>query len=189
MAIAQNPRFTEELLGRAKPVKLLMLDCDGVLTDGKIYFLPNPAGGLFETKSFHTQDGIAYKWARENGIDTGIISGRASPAVEERARTAGMKYLYEGSTEKAPLFEEVLQKSGLSTEQIAYVGDDLTDVPILKRVGLAVAPKNARDEVKARVHLVSNRDGGQGVVRDVMELILTAQGRWEHVLAHYGLTD
>ena len=107
--------------------------------------------------------------------------------MEERARTAGMKYLYEGNTEKAPLFDEVLEKSGLPPEHIAYVGDDLTDVPILKRAGLAVCPQNARPEVKARVHLVSNRDGGYGVVRDVMELILTAQGRWEGVLAHYGV--
>ena len=138
--------YSQELLGRAAKIKLLLLDCDGVMTDGNIYFLPDGQGGIFETKGFNSQDGIALRWAKSVGIEIGIISGRRSAAVEERARSIGMKYLYQGRTDKMPLFEEILEDSGLEPEQVAFVGDDVTDLPLLMRVGLAAAPLNSRPE-------------------------------------------
>jgi 3-deoxy-D-manno-octulosonate 8-phosphate phosphatase (KDO 8-P phosphatase) len=179
--------YPPELVERARKIKLLLMDCDGVLTDGRIYFLPMPDGSISETKCFDCQDGMALQWAYRNDIATGIISGRGGMAVKERARTAHMKYLFEGNTEKLPLLEEVMQDSGLHAEEIAYVGDDVTDIPLLKRVGLSAAPSNARPEVLDMVHWEIPSAGGSGAVRDVIELLLKAQGKWEAVWAHYGV--
>ena len=183
--MSSEKAYTDDLLARASKIKLLMMDCDGVLTDGRIYFLPNPDGSIGETKCFDCHDGIALAWARKNGIDTGIISGRGGLAVKERARSAGMKYLFEGNTEKLPLLEQVMADSKLSAEQVGYIGDDITDLPLLKRVGLAAAPTNARPEVLDAVHYRIPAAGGGGAVREVVELLLRAQGKWEGVWAHY----
>ena len=178
--------YPPELLERARKIKLLLLDCDGVLTDGQVYFLPLPDGSLTETKGFNTQDGIALQWAYRVGIETGIISGRGGLAVRERARSAKMRYLFEGNTQKLPLFEQVLSDSGYDAEQIAYVGDDLTDLPIMKRAGLAAAPPDSRREALEAAHFVTHAGGGRGCVRDVIELLLKSQQRWEEiVLASY----
>lgn len=177
--------YPPELVERARKIKLLLMDCDGVLTDGRVYFLPMPDGSTSETKCFDCHDGIALQWAHRNDIATGIISGRGGMAVKERARTAHMKYLFEGNTEKLPLLEEVLQESGLNSDEVAYVGDDVTDIPLLKRVGLAAAPSNARAEVLDLVHWEIPSAGGSGAIRDVIELLLKAQGKWEAVWAHY----
>jgi len=177
--------YSREVVARASKIKLLLMDCDGVLTPGHIFFLPDGRGGLFETKSFDSQDGIALQWAHKAGIETGIISGRTSPAVEERARTAHMRYLYQGNTRKLPLFEEILADSGLDSEQIAYVGDDVTDLPILRRVGLAAAPAGSRPEALTAVHFVASKPGGAGAVREVIELLLKAQNRWSEILGQY----
>jgi 3-deoxy-D-manno-octulosonate 8-phosphate phosphatase (KDO 8-P phosphatase) len=183
--MADKKSFPPELLERASKIKLLLMDCDGVLTDGRIYLLEGPSGQLFETKTFNTKDGIALAWAYSAGIATGIISGRKSPAVEERARTAHMRYLFQGSTTKLPLFEEVLRDSGLTPEQIGYVGDDLTDLPLMRRCGLAAAPADSQPEVLEAAHFVASVAGGQGAVRAVIELLLVAQDRWADVLAKY----
>ena len=183
--MSESTPFSADLLARAAPVKLLLMDCDGVLTNGHIYFLPAPDGGLFETKTFDSQDGIALQWAHRAEIQTGIISGRTSPAVEERARTAKMRYLYQGDTRKAPLLEEILADSGLQPGQVGYIGDDVTDLPIMRRVGLAAAPANSRAEVLDAAHYVTPSIGGSGAVRDVIELLLKAQNRWAETLAQY----
>ena len=183
--MAESSPYSSELIERASRVKLLLMDCDGVLTDGRIYLLPDPTGGLFETKAFHSQDGIALQWAHAAGIEMGIISGRTSPAVEERARTGHMKYLYQGDTGKIPAFEEILADAELSPEQVGYIGDDLTDLPIMRRVGLAAAPSDSRPEVLEAAHFVTPAPGGRGAVRDVIELILKAQGRWSEIMAKY----
>ena len=177
--------YSENLLSRAAKIKLLLMDCDGVLTDGKVYFLPDGKGGLFETKSFDCEDGIALQWAHTSGIQTGIISGRGSPAVEERARSVHMKYLYQRNTRKLPLFEEILVGSGLGAEEVAYIGDDVTDLPLLKRAGLATAPANSRVSRHEAVHFVTPSPGGSGAVRDVIELLLKAQNRWTEIMAKY----
>ena len=182
-----SERYSPELLERAAKIKLLLMDCDGVLTDGRIYFLPHPDGTVAETKPFDCHDGIALGWARRNGIDTGIISGRGGLAVQERARSAGMKYLYEGNTEKLPLLDETLQDSGLQADQVGYIGDDITDIPLLKRVGLSAAPTNSRPEVLEMVDFKIPASGGSGAVREVIELILRAQGKWDAVWAMYDI--
>jgi 3-deoxy-D-manno-octulosonate 8-phosphate phosphatase (KDO 8-P phosphatase) len=175
----------EELLARAARIRVLLMDVDGVLTDGTYWSVPDGAGGLVETKAFDTQDGIALQWLRRAGIRAGVISGRVSPAVEERARQAGFAWIHQGQLEKIPLYEQILEDAGVAPEQVAYVGDDLTDVVILRRVGLAVATANAREEVKPEAHYVTTAAGGRGAAREVVELLLRAQGRWSEVLAHY----
>ena len=170
---------------QAARVRLVLMDVDGVLTDGKFYYLPGPNGTLFETKGFDSQDGIALQWLHMKGIQAGLISGRTSPAVEERARQAHFKYVYQGNTEKIPMLEEVLAKTGLSGDQVAFIGDDLTDVVVFRRVGLAIATANARPEVKRCAHFVTQSEGGQGAIRDAVELILKAQGHWIDILRKY----
>jgi 3-deoxy-D-manno-octulosonate 8-phosphate phosphatase (KDO 8-P phosphatase) len=169
----------------AANIRLLLMDVDGVLTDGKLYNVPDPNGNMVETKAFDTQDGIALQWLHWKGIRTGVISGRVSPATEERCRQCHVQYVYQGHIEKIPLFEEILTASGLTPDQVAYVGDDLTDVVIMHRVGLAIATANARPEVKRCAHLVTSSPGGRGAVREVCELLLQAQGHWEELLRKY----
>jgi 3-deoxy-D-manno-octulosonate 8-phosphate phosphatase (KDO 8-P phosphatase) len=179
------PQVNQEIRNRASRIRLVLMDVDGVLTDGKYFHVPNPQGGLFEVKMFDSQDGIALQWLYRAGIQTGLISGRDAEATRERARSSHMAYCYMGNTEKLPIFQEILAHSGLAAEQIAYIGDDLTDAILMKRVGLAVAVANATPEVKAMAHYVTAAAGGSGAVRETAELILEAQGRWEEILRHY----
>ncbi len=176
-----------DLVERAARVRLLLMDVDGVMTDGRLYYAPGPDGVMWETKGFHAQDGIALQWAVSLGLDTGAISGRDSLALATRARQCRMRYVYQGYLEKIPVYEQILADAGLADDQVAYIGDDLTDGPILARVGLAAAPANARPEVQAVVHLVTAARGGEGAVREVIEVILRAQGKWDGILRKYGL--
>jgi 3-deoxy-D-manno-octulosonate 8-phosphate phosphatase (KDO 8-P phosphatase) len=177
--------FDEDVLARAARVRLLLMDVDGVMTDGTYWNVPDGQGGLAEIKAFDSQDGIAFQWLRRFGIQAGVISGRVSVATEERARSAGFAHVYQGHVEKIPILEEILEKSGLGAEQLAYVGDDFTDVVIMHRVGFGIAVANAKSEVKAEAHWVTSNPGGHGALRDVVELLLKAQGRWEEILRHY----
>jgi 3-deoxy-D-manno-octulosonate 8-phosphate phosphatase (KDO 8-P phosphatase) len=161
------------------------MDVDGVLTDGKLYGVPDAQGNMVETKGFDTQDGIALQWLSWKGIKSGVISGRLSPATEARAKQVGMTYIYQGHIEKIPILEEILRDSGISPDQVAYVGDDLTDVVIMRRVGLSIAPANARPEVKKCAMHVTEAAGGHGAIREVIELILRAQGHWADLLRKY----
>ncbi|MGQ9918161.1 MAG: KdsC family phosphatase [Bryobacteraceae bacterium] len=179
------PRVSTEIRNRAARVRLVLMDVDGVLTDGRYFHVPKPEGGLFEVKMFDSQDGIALQWLHRAGIRTGVISGRDAESTRERARTSHMAYCYMGNTEKLPIFRAILEDSGLEPDQIAYIGDDLTDAILMKRVGLAVAVANAVPEVKAMAHYVTAAAGGAGAVREATELILEAQGKWEGILRHY----
>ena len=161
------------------------MDVDGVLTDGKLYNVPNAAGNMVETKGFDTQDGIALQWLSWKGIQSGVISGRLSPAVVARAKQVNMTYIYQGHIEKIPILEEILKESGIPAEQVAYIGDDLTDVVIMRRVGLSIATANARPEVKRCAMHTTAAAGGNGAVREVIELILKAQGHWDGLLRKY----
>jgi len=161
------------------------MDVDGVLTDGKLYNVPGPDGSMVETKGFDSQDGIALQWLAKLGIPAGLISGRVSPATVERARQTKFKYVYQGHTEKIPILEEIIADAKVERAEIAYIGDDLTDVVVMRRVGLAIATANARPEVKAIAHYVTSVPGGQGAVRESIELLLKAQGRWPEILKHY----
>ena len=169
----------------AAQVKLLLMDVDGVLTDGKLYNVPGPDGKMAETKGFDSQDGIGLQWLARLGIPTGLISGRVSPATVERANQCKFKYIYQGHTEKIPIINEILADAKIDPQQVAYIGDDFTDVVVMRRVGLSVATANARPEVMRIAHYVTQAPGGQGAVREVVELILKAQDRWEEILKHY----
>jgi len=172
----------------AANIRMLLMDVDGVLTDGKVFGVPGPSGATVETKGFDTQDGIALQWLSWKGLITGVISGRVSPATEARARQCNMRYVYQGHIEKIPIVEEILAHSGIAAAQVAYIGDDLTDVVVMNRVGLSIAPANARPEVKRCVQHVTEKSGGQGAVREVCELLLKAQGHWDDLLRKYEIT-
>jgi 3-deoxy-D-manno-octulosonate 8-phosphate phosphatase (KDO 8-P phosphatase) len=181
--------MTPELHARASKIQMILMDVDGVLTDGRLYNVPAPDGTMAETKGFDSQDGIALQWCHLLGIKTGVISGRISPATTERARQTKMVYVYQGHTEKIPILEEILKDSGIPKDEIAYIGDDLTDVVIMHRVGLAIATANARPEVKREAHYVTEVAGGQSAVRESIELILQAKGLWEQILAKYEIAS
>jgi len=171
----------------AANIRMFLMDVDGVLTDGRVFGIPNHTGAIVETKGFDTQDGIALQWLSWKGFVTGLISGRVSPATEERAKQCNITYVYQGHIEKIPILEEILQRSGIPASQVAYMGDDLTDVVVMNRVALSIAPANARPEVKKRVQYVTEREGGHGAVREVCELLLRAQGHWNDLLGKYEL--
>jgi 3-deoxy-D-manno-octulosonate 8-phosphate phosphatase (KDO 8-P phosphatase) len=177
--------MNQDLLERASRIKLLLMDVDGVLTDGKLYNVPDNGGGVWESKGFDSRDGIGLRWLEWYGIVTGVISGRLSPATVERARQVGMKYVYQGHIEKIPILEEILAEARIDPSQVAYVGDDLTDAVIMRRVGLGIATANARAEVKGIAHYTTATAGGDGAVREVCELLLKSQGRWEELLRKY----
>ncbi|HWC96675.1 MAG TPA: HAD hydrolase family protein [Candidatus Sulfopaludibacter sp.] len=174
-----------DIQARASRIKLLLMDVDGVLTNGRLYNVPDGTGGMAETKGFDSQDGIGLQWLSWKGIKTGVISGRQSPATVERARQCKMAYVYQGHTEKIPILAEILADAKIDKDDVAYIGDDFTDVVIMHRVGLAIATANARPEVKQEAHYVTKAVGGDGAVREVVELLLHAQGTWGEILKHY----
>lgn len=176
------PQHVQDL---AAGVQLLLMDCDGVMTDCKLYNVPGPDGRMVETKGFDAQDGISLQWLSWYGIKTGMISGRVSPAAEERARQCKFTYIYQGHIEKIPILEEILASAQVNPAQVAYIGDDLTDVVVMRRVGFSIAVGNARPEVRKAAHWTTERRGGDGAVREVAELILKAKGIWPQLLSKY----
>lgn len=164
------------------------MDVDGVMTDGRLYNVPDAAGNMVETKGFDSQDGIALQWLSWYGIGAGVISGRVSPATAERARQCKMRYVYQGHIEKIPILEEIMADCALDRDAIAYIGDDLTDIVIMHRVGFAVATQNARPAVKKEAHYITSAPGGSGAVREVVEMILQAQGKWDELMRKYEVT-
>jgi len=167
-----------DLLDRARAVRMLSCDVDGVLTDGHVWLLSRSDGTAREIKGFSAYDGAGLKVARAAGLRTGLITGRESSAVAQRARECEIEFVYQGRATKLASYEEILRLAGVDDMQVAYVGDDLPDIPILRRVGLAVAVANAVPEVKSAVHYVTTRSGGDGAIREVVELIVKAQGKW-----------
>lgn len=168
---------------RAKKIKMFIMDVDGVLTDGRIV-LGNQGE---EFKFFHVQDGVGITFAHRAGLKTAIISARKSEVTERRARELGVNALCQVEDGKAKAYERILKDYGLKEEEVAYIGDDFHDLPLLKRVGLAVSVPNGRDEVKAITHWTTKAAGGQGAVREVIEVILKSQGKWEEVTKKYRL--
>lgn len=176
--------MTKNAAERAKKIKIFLMDVDGVLTDGKMYYLPGRDSGMVEFKAFHALDGIGLRLLNQFGIITGVITGRESPGTEERAKDLGMSYAYQGFLSKVDPLERILADTGLAPENVAYMGDDWTDIPVLKRAGLACAPANALDEVKAAAQLVTSKEGGMGAVREACDLILKSQGHWDTVMGY-----
>ena len=193
---------------RAERIKLVLFDVDGVLTDGTILLLPAPSGArqtthsarkkkadgpgfgivsrdIIEAKGFHAHDGTAISLARLGGLKTGVITKRISETVALRARDLKLDHVRQGIQDKFTVFQEILAAEHLSAEQVAYVGDDIIDLPVMRRCGLAIAVANARPEVKRDAHFVTERRGGEGAARDAIEFILKAQGRLERVFEQY----
>ena len=195
-------------LARARKIKLLLFDVDGVLTDGKLFIFPAPAGSqqsileqsarhggeggfglnsqsLIEAKGFHAHDGTSISLARLAGIKTGLITKRVSETVALRARDLKLEHVHQGVQDKQTCFEEILKQEGLKPREAAFVGDNVIDLPAMRAGGLAIAVKNARAEVKAEAHYITPHAGGEGALRDAVEFILKAQGKWKRVVNEY----
>ncbi len=173
--------FPIEVLKRAEKIKLLLLDVDGVLTDGKIILTDKGE----EIKHFHVLDGMGIKLLQKIGVEVGIISSRVSQAVIRRAEELSIKLLFQGKVEKLAFYEKVLKEKGLKDEEVAYVGDDWVDIPILKRVGLAIGVPNAWPPVNNYVNYITKCSGGNGAVREICELIIKAKGKWEEIFQSF----
>jgi 3-deoxy-D-manno-octulosonate 8-phosphate phosphatase (KDO 8-P phosphatase) len=171
------------LLDRAKKIRLFLMDVDGTLTNGGVCLISFPNdGGVAEMKVFNSQDGLGLKLAHVMGIKTGFITGRKSAAVAQRAEELSVDFVYLGQATKIAAFEECMRKAGVGEDEVAYMGDDLPDIAPALRSGLAVAVANAAPELKAISHYVTRCAAGEGSAREVVELILKAQGRWEEAI-------
>ncbi|MBZ5598288.1 MAG: HAD hydrolase family protein [Acidobacteriia bacterium] len=193
---------------RARKIKLILFDVDGVLTDGKIFVFPAPAGAqpttqeqavkhggqggfglvsqtMVEAKGFHAHDGTSISLARLAGIKTGLITKRISETVALRARDLKLEHVHQGIQDKLTCFEGILRQEGIHASEAAFVGDDVIDLPVMRNCGFAVAVANARREVKQEAHYVTEHSGGDGALRDAVEYILKAQGKWEGVVSEY----
>lgn len=167
---------------KASAVRLLLFDVDGVLTDGAV--LMHADGS--ESKSFHIRDGAALVWAQRAGLSVGFLSARTSGATAQRAAQLGIRIVSQGVAHKADAYEAICRQAGLEDAAVAFMGDDLLDLPVLSRVGLSAAPADAAPEVLASVDWVSSSGGGRGAARELIELVLRAQGRWNDVVQQYG---
>jgi 3-deoxy-D-manno-octulosonate 8-phosphate phosphatase (KDO 8-P phosphatase) len=172
---------SREITDRARTLRLLLFDVDGVLTDGRILL---HADGT-ESKQFHIRDGTALVWARRVGLLTGLLSARTSGATTERARQLAIPIVRQGADDKLTTYLDLIREHGIADAQVAFMGDDVLDLPVLSRVGLACAPADAVPEVRERVHWVSSLGGGAGAVRELVDLVLRAQGHWTPLLASY----
>jgi|SRR5690554_175053 len=177
--------MTKETLARARPIKLLLLDVDGVLTDCRLYF--DNAGN--ELKAFNTLDGLGIKLLQKTGVKVGIITGRRSALVARRARDLGIEWIIQGREDKWQALSEVFDQLHLELDQIAYMGDDWPDLPIMLRVGLALSVPNGHSAVTERAHWVSQSRGGEGAVRDACDFIMQAQDTYATMLASFTTTE
>lgn len=164
-----------------RQIKLLLLDVDGVMTDGRIIY-DNDGG---ETKAFDVKDGHGLKLVQRAGIQVGIITGRQSAIVARRAAELGIDLVYQGAKDKRLPFAEILDKLALTPAEVAYVGDDIVDLPVMRQVGFAATVADAMDDVKPFAHLVTRRKGGRGAVREICDYLLQESGRWAAVTRHY----
>jgi len=171
----------QEIYARARVIKLLICDIDGVMTDGGLFFGDN---GL-EYKAFHSRDGLGIKMLQRSGIPLAVITARTSDVVKHRMKNLNIDMVFQGQLNKVAAYEELRDKLQLSSEQIAYVGDDLVDLPVMKQVGLSIAVADAHERVKQYADWTTQHGGGRGAVRDVCELLMEAQGTLEEQFAHY----
>jgi 3-deoxy-D-manno-octulosonate 8-phosphate phosphatase (KDO 8-P phosphatase) len=180
--LPRTPKISPALKKRAAQIKLLLMDVDGTMTDGGVILLSQPDGSALEIKRFDAHDGQGLTLAHTAGLRTGCITGRESPALLRRAHEMKMDYIYMKIPLKMPAYEEVLAKAGLKDAEVAYVGDDLPDIPILKRVGLAVAVGDAVADVKKIAHYTTKAHAGRGAIREAIELILKSKGIWDELI-------
>ena len=172
---------SEKILAKARRIKLILMDADGVLTEGKVTY----GDGNLELKSFDVKDGAGIDLARKAGIRTGIISGRHSGALQRRAKELRIDEVHQKVIDKVVVYKEIVGRYSLRDEEVAYMGDDILDLPLLSRVGLSAAVADAHPEVTKRVDLVTTSTGGQGAVRELIEFILRAQGRWDTIVQEF----
>jgi 3-deoxy-D-manno-octulosonate 8-phosphate phosphatase (KDO 8-P phosphatase) len=171
------------LIQKARKIRLLLLDVDGILTDGRILY--DDKGR--EIKIFHVQDGQGIRWLLREKITVGFLSGRSSRSVEMRAKELGISFLFQGIRDKIKTFEKILQETKFDSEQVAYMGDDFIDFALLKKVGLSISVANGHPLIQKKVNYVTKTAGGYGAVREVCEFILKAQNKWDFILQGYGL--
>jgi 3-deoxy-D-manno-octulosonate 8-phosphate phosphatase (KDO 8-P phosphatase) len=174
-------RGNNDLTKRAKKIKLVIFDVDGVMTDGRLYF--DPQGN--ELKVFHVHDGLGIKLLQTSGVKVAVITSRQSLVVKQRLTSLGIQYIYQGQHNKYPVFQQLMNDLQLSAAEIAYVGDDLPDLPIIQHVGLGIAVANARDTIKQHAAWQTTLSGGAGAVREVCELIMQAQGTLDTAYKNY----
>ncbi len=174
-------KYPSQLLQQAEKIELVLLDVDGVLTDGTLLY----TDGTSESKSFHTQDGFGLRLLKEAGIKTGIITARKSAVVTRRAEELQLDYIYQGTRDKLAACKEIVTGSNIGMEQIAYMGDDWLDLTLFSRVGLAVSPANGVKEVQEAAHFITPQTGGAGAVRDLCDLLLAARGVTRQLLQRY----
>jgi 3-deoxy-D-manno-octulosonate 8-phosphate phosphatase (KDO 8-P phosphatase) len=170
---------------RAKNIKVLIFDVDGVLTDGQIFVIPNAEGHGIEAKGFAAHDGLGISLGRLGGLRIGIITKRNSQTVAIRANDLKLEFIYQGQSHKMNAIKDILTKTGYTLDQLCYVGDDIVDLPVMRQCGLSIATANARKEVKSAAHYVTPNPGGFGAGRDAIDFILTAQGTLEKVIEQY----
>ena len=180
--MSPTPKISPALKKRAAQIKLFLMDVDGTMTDGGVILLSQPDGSALEIKRFDAHDGQGLTLAHTAGIRTGCITGRESPALLRRAHEMKMDYIYMKIALKMPAYEEILAKAGVKDAEVAYVGDDLPDIPILKRVGLAVAVGDAVADVKKIAHYTTKAHAGRGAIREAIELILKSKGIWDELI-------
>lgn len=173
--------MTEEVQMRAKPIKLVIFDVDGVLTNGQLFFGDDGQ----EYKAFHSRDGHGMKMLKSNGVEIAIITGRTSQVVAHRMQNLGIEHVYQGQLDKLPAYLEISEKLQLSAAEIAYVGDDVVDLPVMRKVGLAICVQDAHPLVIEHAHWQTPSAGGRGAARDVCELLLHAQGKYEQQMNQY----
>jgi 3-deoxy-D-manno-octulosonate 8-phosphate phosphatase (KDO 8-P phosphatase) len=175
-------KISPALKKRAAQIKVLLMDVDGTMTDGGVLLLSQPDGSALEIKVFDAHDGQGLTLAHTAGIRTGCITGRESPALLRRANEMKMEFVYMKQPMKIPAYEDILRKAGVPDSAVAYVGDDLPDLTVMRRVGLAIAVGDAVPEVKKAAHFVTKSLAGHGAIRDAVELILKSKGVWEEMI-------
>jgi 3-deoxy-D-manno-octulosonate 8-phosphate phosphatase (KDO 8-P phosphatase) len=180
--LSGSMKISAALKKRAAQIKLILMDVDGTMTDGGVMFLSQPDGSALEIKKFDAHDGQGLTLAQSAGIRTGCITGRESPALLRRAKEMKMEYIYMKIPVKMPAYEEILRKAELPDSAVAFIGDDLPDIPLLRRAGLAVAVGDAVPEVKQVAHYTTKALAGHGAVRETIELILKSKGIWEEMI-------
>jgi len=176
---------SEEIFDRARRIRLFLMDCDSVLTDGSLHYSAQASGAMEATKVFHIQDGQGMRLAAQAGLKLGIISGRSSAALTQRAQEINVDYLHQGISDKLTVYEQIKSAEGVCDEQIAYIGDDLPDLAPMRCAGLSIAVADAVSEIQDCAHFVTARNGGRGAVREAIELILKAQGKWDELLKQF----
>jgi 3-deoxy-D-manno-octulosonate 8-phosphate phosphatase (KDO 8-P phosphatase) len=180
--LARIPKISASLRKRAAQIKVLLMDVDGTMTDGAVTLLSQLDGSALEIKTFDAHDGQGLTLATTAGIRTGYITGRESVALLHRAKEMKMEFVYMKQPTKIPAYEEVLRRAGVSDAEVAYVGDDLPDLPVMHRVGLAIAVGDAVPEVRRAAHFTTKAVAGRGAIRDAVELILKSKGIWEEMI-------